>query len=92
MARIVQNILIHDNGIRTFVPPCFNWELLAEDGTIVDVVSSLVISEPRTEDICIEQLVRDRIRTSGEIDVYPVESAKGVTQEGKRYTITKIEN
>lgn len=88
---IVKNIILRDNGIRSFVPPCFNWELVSEDGSVVSVVSQIVISSkwvgPASD---LEYVIQNRLPTSGHTEEYSVQIAERETK-GILYTVTQIE-
>ena len=89
--RLNQPVSIADNGLRCFIPPCFNFEIRGQSGSLVTTVSQLVLNAPgypRVQDFeALEVLNRNRLLCAGTIEDYdPGPEAK---ETGRRFTMTR---
>ena len=88
----VENVIIRDNGVRTFVPPCFNWELVDQNGVVVNVVSQIVI---KTTGDCSENTIYgiadQNLLTTGVVLPYVVDLLRN-NVEGLRYEIDSMDS
>lgn len=66
-------VVITDNGLTSFVPPCFHWELrLLKGERLVTTVSEIDVS--RLSGITIERLVTEKIPVYGLLSRYDTPS------------------
>lgn len=77
-------VTIEDNGLTSFVPPCFHWELRSSAGEIIETVSDIDSSFSVSVDI--EEIVTRRMRVSGRLVNCPC--ANG--QVGVRFVIEAL--
>ena len=82
--RTVRQVTIRDNGMTSFVPPTFKWDLVNEETQTVEVtVSDVRAGDPKMK---VEEILRSDIQVEGFIEEYP--EANG--QTGLRLIITEI--
>lgn len=71
----VWNVRIRDNGIRTFVPPCYCYELVAADSTVVGVVSKIDLFPILSlSGLTIEKIIAGRLKVSGIVSRYAADA------------------
>lgn len=64
-------VIVVDNGVRSFIPPTFCFELRAEDDSLVDTVSRVVLRDADLYDFAaVEELARKGLRAAGEVHNY----------------------
>lgn len=76
-------VIIRDNGLTSFVPPCFHWELISPDGQVVAEVSDLDVSTVLENT---EEIVKSQLMVFGSLDTYS--TASGVA--GVRLHVVKV--
>lgn len=89
---ILKSVVIKDNGLRCFIPPCFMYDLQDNHGRVIQTVSEISISQ----NIVGTRLTPDAIIMEGKLvdgtlQEYTEESAEMKTL-GLRFIITEIHN
>lgn len=68
-----------DNGLRCFVPPCFQWDVIDENGIKVASVSSIKIAGDFATGVDWQAIVSNGLKVIGRLEEYRVENgADGV--------------
>lgn len=88
---LIEGVWLRDNGIRSFIPPCFSWDLVDANGVVVLVVSKLSL-EFATDNpsVALNDIIRNQLVTKGSTVPYMVD-ASGDQVEGVAYTIAEFE-
>jgi len=85
---IDEPVIVVDNGVRSFIPPTFCFELRAEDDSVVDTVSRVVLREADLLDFdVIEELTRKGLRATGEVRAY--DAGPQARSSGKSFEINR---
>lgn len=81
---------MRDNGVRSFVPPTFRFELVdVHDGTVVRTVSRVSLpSLGATDDGAVAELERRQLWAAGSVSEYDVEPA-GQGVKGLAFDISR---
>ena len=85
--------LLKNNGLKSFIPPCFSWELYSEDGLcLIETVSELDLSllnlNNKEELELYQQMYKGNLLVKGytnKIGIYTPSQAEGI-----RFTIEEI--
>jgi hypothetical protein len=88
-------VKLHNNGVRSYVPPCFCWELTSEDGQLLEVVSDLDLSHLKADPIAqsmphdklLYRLDKGEFLVTGFVEEYPT---KPTAILGRRLFITHL--
>lgn len=75
-------VSIEDNGLTSFVPPCFHWELRDSRGRLVETVSDIDSSLVSSS---VGEIVVKRMAVSGRLEAYPLPHG----QTGVRFVIER---
>lgn len=87
--RLDRPVRVSDNGVRSFIPPTFRFDLREDDGTLVATVSQVVLAEPSLlDDELVEVFTREQLRATGTITDYDAGPEAHTT--GKRLTIDRV--
>ncbi|TLS45366.1 hypothetical protein FE633_14935 [Streptomyces montanus] len=86
---VEEPVRVVDNGIRSFIPPTYCFELRNEAGGIVATVSQVVMTDSTLTDFgLLAALRRDDAQVVGSITSYdPGASAR---RPGARFTVTRV--
>jgi len=82
----LESVRVFDNGVRSFVPPCFCFEILSKHGEKIGIVSKLEIVEV---DLAEKDVTNGRIYVSGFIRSYSVEETEYRAEEGLCFVVTR---
>lgn len=86
---IDQPVRLADNGVRSFIPPTFCFDLLDETGSAIATVSQIVWAEQGISDFeAVGRLESSNLRVTGTISEY--ESGTQARQSGRRFTIRSV--
>jgi len=89
---ITQPVDIRDNGVRSFIPPSFCFELVAATGEILDVVSAVGFrgrDHPDLTDFeAANHLAKNGLMSLGEVSEY--DAGRESREAGRRYTVTEV--
>lgn len=86
---INQPVKVIDNGIRSFIPPNFCFELLLESGDRLDLVSRLEVTGIDLRDFDVLEMLRQgSYRALGFISEY--EAGPEARKIGRQFTIQKV--
>jgi hypothetical protein len=91
--RITTPVEVRDNGVRSFIPPTFCFDLVTVAGDVVDTVSAVVLQAPgrarRLEDFeAVQQLSEDALMALGEVSEY--DAGPQARELGRRFTATEL--
>jgi hypothetical protein len=85
-------VKVTDNGLRSFIPPCFCFELRDHSNTLVEIVSQVVLEvadRPRLRDFeVLDMLHQNGLSTLGTISDY--DAGSEARETGRRFTILQI--
>jgi hypothetical protein len=86
---IAMGITVRDNGVRSFVPPNYCFELVDSQGNVVDVVSEVVIEESGEKNFdAISLLLNSDDFVTGYVEDYDPQSPSG--QQGLRLVVSGL--
>jgi hypothetical protein len=86
----LDNVMIRDNGLRSFVPPTFCYELYDRQSRLQVVVSDVVI-RIESKDWTLERVIAEQCETHGFVESYELKPASATIAKGLRFVITAIE-
>lgn len=88
--KVDQAVTVLDNGIRSFIPPNFCFELVDRSGALFAIVSEVVVAD--NTDIrdfdAVALLEREQAWATGEIEEY--DAGPKAQKNGMRFTIRHI--
>ena len=92
MREVIKGVRIHDNGIRSFVPPCFCWDVVQQNGEKNITVSDVVLSESllataKSVEEALKGVLEARTTVDGFTESYEIPKS---SQDGVRFVITKL--
>ncbi|MDJ1135010.1 hypothetical protein [Streptomyces iconiensis] len=83
-------VRVVDNGVRSFLPPTFCFELWDETGALVATVSQVVLADQDDREMtdfeALGALHGEELRAVGRID--PYDAGPGAPSPGARFTVT----
>jgi hypothetical protein len=89
---IDRRVVVVDNGVRSFIPPNFCFELRDQDGAIVTTVSRVVLDVPRysaLEDFeALELLGRENHTVTGSVSDY--DAGPEAREQGRMFTVRSV--
>jgi hypothetical protein len=84
--RIDQPVKLTDNGVRSFIPPTFCFELHDETGNVIATVSQIIWTEQGASDFeVVGRLESSCLRATGIVSEY--EAGPQARQPGRRFAI-----
>lgn len=84
--RVEQAVRVVDNGVRSFIPPTFCFELRDESRNLVATVSQVIWAEENVADFdALETLRSEGLRATGTISEY--DAGPQARRVGRRFTI-----
>ncbi|MFC8447777.1 hypothetical protein [Kitasatospora sp. NPDC057223] len=84
--QVDQPVRITDNGVRSFIPPTFCFELHHESGSLVATVSEVLLAARNVSDFeALELLRAEGLRATGTLSEY--DAGPQARQAGLRFTI-----
>lgn len=89
--KLIESIHIVDNGVRCFVPPCFMYDLINKENTLV-AMASLIDSEDQVDlnkSALVQQCVDKSVLVDGVLVEY-TEQEGGPPSKGVKFVIHRI--
>lgn len=90
--REFSSVMVRNNGLTSFVPPCFSWELIDKDsGKILATASDIVVSNAGLKEFDREQALRKLYEggvVDGHLEPLPAHEASGA--EGVLLVVSRI--
>lgn len=87
-------VVLRDNGVRSFIPPCFCWELINASGHVVATVSDVEYGIQNLGEADINptkaEILEGKVKVVGILQNYSVLSAANVSENGVRFLIKEI--
>ncbi|WP_331736456.1 hypothetical protein OG426_54590 (plasmid) [Streptomyces canus] len=81
----VDHVQVSDNGVRSFIPPTFCFDLTSGSGERIATVSQIVMSDGTADFEALKTLTRKGLRVSGTVSDYDAGPQARIT--GRRFVI-----
>lgn len=86
--RIDRPVRVSDNGVRSFIPPTFCFDLIDDAGVRVATVSRVVLDSPPLRDFdLVATFTREHLRATGAIAAY--DAGEQAREAGRCFTIRR---
>jgi hypothetical protein len=90
--RIDTPVVVRDNGIRSFIPPSYCFDLVDGSGDVVEVVSAIALRGQGLPDLAdfdaVKYLGDNNLVALGEVAEY--DAGPQAREPGRRFTVTAV--